>query len=53
MGNNGLACIGDTFTCMRRHENAQAVQSSSNQKFGVGRDLDDAVLAATNKNING
>lgn len=45
-----LARAGDVCTCMRKHENAGAV--SSMQKFGVGQDLDDAVLAATNKNIS-
>ena len=41
---------GDTFTCFRRHENAGATTSGSS-KLGLGRDLDDAVLAATNKSI--
>ena len=48
---NSLSGAGDVFTCMRKHENAGAV-SSNMQKFGVGQDLDDAVLAATNKSIN-
>lgn len=48
---NSLSGAGDVFTCMRKHENAAAVESQK-QKFGVGQDLDDAVLAATNKSIN-
>ena len=46
-----LSCCGDVFTCCRKHGNADAVYSN-NQKYGVGRDLDDAVLAATNKNMD-
>jgi len=38
------------FTCCRRHENTGAV-ASSNQKFGIGKDIDDAVLAATDQGI--
>ena len=45
------AAIGDTFTCLRKHQNTGAI-SQNDQKFGIGRDLDDAVLAATNKSIN-
>ena len=44
------ASVGDTFTCFRKHENAAAVQSGTS-KMGMGRDLDDAVLAATNRSI--
>ena len=40
--------LGDNFTCLRKHENAEAVQAGSS-KMGQGRDLDDAVLAATNR----
>ena len=43
-------CVGDTFTCGRKHENAAAVQSGTG-KLGMGRDLDDAVLAATNRGL--
>ena len=49
MGNIATG-IGDAMTCMRKHENADAVRSS-NRPLGIGRDLDDAVLAATNKSI--
>jgi len=49
MGNAATA-VGDTLTCFRNHENRDAVQSGAS-KLGVGRDLDDAVLAATNKSI--
>jgi len=45
------AAIGDTFTCFRKHENAGAVSSGAS-KMGMGRDLDDAVLAATNRVMN-
>eukprot|EP00347_Sterkiella_histriomuscorum_P017569 403348833 len=45
------AAIGDTFTCCRKHQNTGAI-SATNQRFGVGKDLDDAVLAATNRNID-
>jgi hypothetical protein len=44
------ASLGDTFTCFRKHENAAAVQSGTG-RLGMGRDLDDAVLAATNRSI--
>ena len=44
------ASVGDTFTCFRKHENAGAVQSGTG-RLGMGRDLDDAVLAATNRSI--
>lgn len=49
MGNIATG-LGDAMTCMRKHENADAVRSS-NRPLGIGRDLDDAVLAATNKSI--
>lgn len=45
------ASVGDTFTCFRKHENAGAVQSG-NSRMGLGRDLDDAVLVATNRIIS-
>jgi len=44
------AAIGDAFTCFRKHENQGAV-SSGVSRFGQGRDLDDAVLAATNRSM--
>jgi hypothetical protein len=50
MGNTAATALGDTFTCFRKHENQGSVVSGGG-KMGVGRDLDDAVLAATNKNI--
>lgn len=40
--------VGDVFTCFRKHKNIQAVQASCLKE---GRDLDDAVLAAINRNI--
>lgn len=51
MGNQVTTAIGDTFTCFRSHENQAAVHGG-NGKLGTGRDLDDAVLAATNKSIS-
>ena len=35
---------------MRKHENQGSVQSGTG-RLGMGRDLDDAVLAATNRSI--
>ena len=49
MGNAATA-IGDNMSCFRTHQNQGAVQSGSS--MSVGRDLDDAVLAAVNQNIN-
>lgn len=46
-----MSGAGDVFTCFRKHENSEAV-SNTMQRFGVGQDIDDAVLAATNKSIN-
>ena len=45
MGNGFTTAVGDTLTCFRDHENKQA--SSRGVAVGSGRDLDDAVLAAT------
>ena len=42
--------MGDACTCFRAHENQGSVQSQTS-KMGVGRDLDEAVLAATNKGL--
>ena len=47
---NAATVVGDTLTCFRQHENSDAVQSGAS-RLGLGRDLDDAVLAATNKTI--
>ena len=49
MGNAATA-IGDNLTGFRKHENQGAVMSGAG-RMGMGRDLDDAVLAATNKSI--
>ena len=46
----GLAKCGDAFTCMRKHENTGAVGNTV--KYGAGKDIDDAVLAATNNSLN-
>lgn len=40
--------IGDSLSCMRTHQNQGAVGNG----IGVGRDVDDAVLAAVNQSIN-
>ena len=50
MGNVATA-MGDQLTCFRAHENQQAF--SRGIAGGMGRDLDDAVLAATNNAIHG
>ena len=50
MGNEASASMGDTFSCFRKHENQEAVQSGQS-KMGLGRDLDEAVLAATNRGL--
>lgn len=47
---NAATTMGDTFTCFRSHENQGAVTSGA--RLGMGRDLDDAVLAATNKSLS-
>ena len=41
--------LGDSMTCMRTHQNQGAVQNAG---ASVGRDLDDAVLASINQNLN-
>ena len=48
MGALATSC-GDVCTCFRKHENQTAVHGGS--RLGLGRDLDDAVLAATNKSL--
>lgn len=50
MGNTVTTAVGDTFTCFRSHENQAAVHAGG--KMGLGRDLDDAVLAATNQSMS-
>jgi hypothetical protein len=49
MGNVATS-IGDTMTCFRDHENQEAV--SRGVALGSGKDLDDAVLAATSNMID-
>ena len=49
---NSLTAAGDTLTCFRKHHNTQAIYQGD-QRFGIGRDLDDAVLAATNHYLDG
>ena len=48
---NALTSLGDSCTCLRTHQNKGAVQAGSNG-IRVGRDLDEAVLAAVNQSIN-
>ena len=43
--------LGNNMTCLRKHENAEAIQAGS-ARMGMGRDLDDAVLAAQNRQMN-
>ena len=50
MGNSVTTFIGDTLTCFRDHENQTSVGRGA--AVGTGRDLDDAVLAATSSVIN-
>ena len=51
MGNTVATAIGDSLTCFRSHENQEAVHRGV--ALGGGRDLDDAVLAATSNMIDG
>ena len=48
---NAATVIGDQLTCFRTHENQDSI--SRGIAVGTGRDLDDAVLAATNNAIQG
>lgn len=50
MGNAVTTFLGDNLTCFRAHENQEAV--SRGAAAGTGKDLDDAVLAATGNIIN-
>jgi hypothetical protein len=50
MGNEVTTFAGDHLTCFRTHENQEAV--SRGAASGAGKDLDDAVLAATSNIIN-
>lgn len=45
MGNAFTTAIGDTFSCFREHQNASSI--SRGVALGSGKDIDDAVLAAT------
>jgi hypothetical protein len=47
MGNAGTS-LGDSMSCFRAHQNEAAVQNG----ISSGRDLDDAVLAAVNRQID-
>ena len=49
MGNSVTTAIGDNLTCFREHENQEAVGRGA--ATGSGKDLDDAVLAATSNAI--
>jgi hypothetical protein len=50
MGNAIATAAGDSLTCFRSHENQSAV--SRGVAVGSGRDIDDAVLAATSNIID-
>jgi hypothetical protein len=45
MGNKFTTALGDTMLCFRDHENKNAINRSLT--IGSGRDINDAVLAAT------
>jgi hypothetical protein len=45
MGNNFTTAFGDAMLCFRDHENKNAINRSLT--VGSGRDINDAVLAAT------
>ena len=50
MGNRITTAVGDNLTCFRDHENKDAV--SRGVAIGSGKDLDDAILAATSNMID-
>jgi hypothetical protein len=45
MGNGCTTAIGDALSCFRQHQNANSIARVV--AIGSGRDIDDAVLAAT------
>jgi len=48
---NCCALVGDAFRCCStRHPNAKAIMNNG-LSSAIGRDIDDAVLAATNQTI--
>jgi hypothetical protein len=47
---NCCAIMGDAFKCCRKHSNVRAIMNNG-QANALGRDLNDAVLAATNQTI--
>ena len=49
MGAAATGC-GDQFSCLRKHENAGAV-STGGASMGLGRDLNEAVMASLNKGL--
>ena len=50
MGNGCTTAIGDTFSCLREHQNNNSMTRGI--AAGSGKDIDDAVLAATQNLIN-
>ena len=50
MGNQLTTALGDNLTCFRDHENKEAIGRGA--AMGSGRDIDDAVLAATSNLIH-
>lgn len=50
MGAAATNC-GDQFSCFRKHENADAVRTDA-LNLGLGRDLNEAVLASLNKGLD-
>ncbi len=50
MGNSCTTAIGDTFSCLRDHQNPNSIARGI--AAGSGKDIDDAVIAATQNLIN-
>jgi hypothetical protein len=50
MGNEFTSSLRDTMVCFKDHENKNAIYRSFT--VGSGRDINDAVLAATQNTIN-
>lgn len=50
MGNGCTTAIGDALSCFREHQNANSM--ARGVAIGSGKDIDDAVLAATQNLIN-
>ena len=51
MGNKLTTAVGDTCICFRDHQNTGSVKSTRIAQ-GLGKDLDEAVLASTGEFID-